>query len=50
LGLLTDLASILSSANRKIEEEGAVHIDDHFLPENVMEIQRPIGADIYYGF
>lgn len=44
------------SDNRKINEEGAVfksHIDGskhHFTPENVMDIQRSIGADIIMAF
>lgn len=44
------------AANRKLSEEGAVfksHIDGsrHFFsPENVMEIQRAIGADIIMAF
>lgn len=44
------------SANRKIEEEGVKfqsHIDGSpymFTPENVMEIQRSIGADIIMAF
>jgi queuine tRNA-ribosyltransferase len=43
-------------ANRKITEEGVVfksHIDGsrhHFTPENVMDIQRSIGADIIMAF
>ena len=43
-------------ANRKITEEGVVfksHIDGskhHFTPENVMDIQRTIGADIIMAF
>jgi queuine tRNA-ribosyltransferase len=43
-------------ANRKIKEEGVVfksHIDGsshHFTPENVMDIQRSIGADIIMAF
>jgi queuine tRNA-ribosyltransferase len=44
------------SANRKIEEEG-VHFRSHidgsrhfFTPENVMDIQRTIGADIIMAF
>jgi queuine tRNA-ribosyltransferase len=52
--ILTDLEviSVFSSANRKIKEEGVKfksHIDgsyQFFTPENVMEIQRSIGADI----
>ena len=44
------------SANRKIKEEGVKfrsHIDGSyhvFTPENVMEIQRSIGADIIMAF
>jgi queuine tRNA-ribosyltransferase len=44
------------SANRKIKEEGVVfksHIDGSkhtFTPENVMDIQRSIGADIIMAF
>jgi queuine tRNA-ribosyltransferase len=44
------------SDNRKISEEGAVfqsHIDGsshHFTPENVIDIQRVIGADIIMAF
>jgi queuine tRNA-ribosyltransferase len=42
------------SANRKIKEEGVKsHIDGSyhfFTPENVMEIQRTIGADIIMAF
>lgn len=44
------------SANRKIREEGVVfqsHIDGSrhlFAPENVMDIQRSIGADIIMAF
>ncbi len=44
------------SANRKLKEEGAVfqsHIDGSrhlFTPENVMDIQRSIGADIVMAF
>jgi queuine tRNA-ribosyltransferase len=44
------------SANRKIKEEGVTfksHIDGsrhHFTPENVMDIQRSIGADIIMAF
>lgn len=44
------------SANRKIKEEGATfksHIDGSshlFTPENVMDIQRVIGADIIMAF
>jgi len=44
------------SANRKIKEEGVKfksHIDGSyhwFTPENVMEIQRTIGADIVMAF
>ncbi|MFO7575625.1 MAG: tRNA guanosine(34) transglycosylase Tgt [Bacteroidales bacterium] len=44
------------AANRKLTEEGAVfksHIDGSkhfFTPENVMEIQRNIGADIIMAF
>src|SRR5690606_34821136 len=44
------------SANRKIKEEGVKfksHIDGSyhfFAPENVMEIQRSIGADIIMAF
>jgi queuine tRNA-ribosyltransferase len=44
------------SANRKIKEEGVTfksHIDGsrhHFTPENVMDIQRTIGADIIMAF
>ncbi len=44
------------SANRKIKEEGVKfksHIDGsyhYFTPENVMEIQRTIGADIIMAF
>jgi queuine tRNA-ribosyltransferase len=44
------------SANRKLREEGALfqsHIDGSkhlFSPENVMEIQRSIGADIIMAF
>src|SRR5690606_18641594 len=44
------------SANRKIKEEGLKfksHIDGSyhtFTPENVMEIQRSIGADIIMAF
>ncbi|MBU6158411.1 MAG: tRNA guanosine(34) transglycosylase Tgt [Bacteroidetes bacterium] len=44
------------SANRKIKEEGVVfqsHIDGSkhlFTPENVMDIQRVIGADIVMAF
>jgi queuine tRNA-ribosyltransferase len=43
-------------ANRKITEEGVVfksHIDGsrhHFTPENVMDVQRSIGADIIMAF
>ena len=44
------------AANRKIKEEG-VHFKSHidgsqhfFTPENVMEIQRTIGADIIMAF
>ncbi len=43
-------------ANRKITEEGVIfksHIDGskhHFTPENVMDIQRSIGADIMMAF
>ena len=43
-------------ANRKIKEEGVKfksHIDGSyhfFTPENVMEIQRTIGADIIMAF
>jgi queuine tRNA-ribosyltransferase len=44
------------SANRKLKEEGALfqsHIDGSrhlFTPENVMDIQRSIGADIVMAF
>jgi queuine tRNA-ribosyltransferase len=44
------------AANRKIKDEGVVfksHIDGskhHFTPENVMDIQRSIGADIIMAF
>lgn len=44
------------AANRKLKEEGAVfqsHIDGSkhlFTPENVMDIQRSIGADIIMAF
>lgn len=44
------------SSNRKLKEEGAVfqsHIDGSrhlFTPENVMDIQRKIGADIVMAF
>ncbi|MFD1000508.1 tRNA guanosine(34) transglycosylase Tgt [Ohtaekwangia kribbensis] len=44
------------AANRKIVEEGVTfksHIDGsrhHFTPENVMDIQRSIGADIIMAF
>lgn len=44
------------SANRKLSEEGALfrsHIDGskhQFTPENVMDIQRAIGADIIMAF
>ncbi|RYZ27584.1 MAG: tRNA guanosine(34) transglycosylase Tgt, partial [Sphingobacteriales bacterium] len=44
------------SANRKLKEEGALfqsHIDGSrhlFTPENVMDIQRTIGADIVMAF
>ena len=44
------------SDNRKLKEEGAVfksHIDGskhHFTPENVVDIQRSIGADIMMAF
>jgi queuine tRNA-ribosyltransferase len=44
------------SANRKIKDEGVTfksHIDGsrhHFTPENVMDIQRSIGADIIMAF
>ena len=44
------------AAQRKIKEEGVVfksHIDGsshHFTPENVMDIQRVIGADIIMAF
>lgn len=44
------------SGNRKLKEEGAVfksHIDGskhHFTPENVVDIQRSIGADIVMAF
>jgi queuine tRNA-ribosyltransferase len=44
------------SANRKIKEEGVTfksHIDGsrhHFTPENVMDVQRTIGADIIMAF
>ncbi len=44
------------SGTRKIQEEGVVfksHIDGskhHFTPENVMDIQRTIGADIIMAF
>jgi queuine tRNA-ribosyltransferase len=43
------------SANRKIKEEGLVQIAywrfvHFFTPENVMEIQRTIGADIIMAF
>ncbi|WP_114752262.1 tRNA guanosine(34) transglycosylase Tgt [Pleomorphovibrio marinus] len=57
--LLTDSGGyqVFSLAeNRKISEEGVVfksHIDGskhHFTPENVMDIQRSIGADIIMAF
>jgi queuine tRNA-ribosyltransferase len=44
------------SANRKIKDDGVMfksHIDGskhHFTPENVMDIQRSIGADIIMAF
>jgi queuine tRNA-ribosyltransferase len=44
------------AANRKIQDEGVTfksHIDGskhHFTPENVMDIQRSIGADIIMAF
>ena len=58
--ILTDSVEVTRfirlSANRKIKEEGVKfksHIDGSthvFTPENVMEIQRSIGADIIMAF